>query len=122
MSEVPLYRQLELVTPPGNLQLCAASIAPQTDRGRQPLHYILLSVYDQTDVLLTGVAWLGLLITDDRLLNLLERFPRYCLTHATSRTMIGPCYTPLSLVLREVPRRYARMGSKRLGWVAAVVV
>jgi len=59
MSEVPLYRQLELVTPPGNLQLCAASIAPPTDRGRPPLDRILPSVYDQADVLLTGVARLG---------------------------------------------------------------
>ena len=43
------------------------------------------------------------------LLNSLKRFRRYCLTYAISRTMIGPCYTPLSLVPKDAPRRCARM-------------
>jgi len=30
----------------------------------------------------------------------------FCLTHAITRTMIGPCYTPLSLAPRDAPRRF----------------
>jgi len=33
----------------------------------------------------------------------------FCLTRAITRTMTGPCYTPLSLAPRDAPRRCGRI-------------
>jgi len=31
----------------------------------------------------------------------IQEAPHFCLTRAITRTMIGPCFTPLSLTLRD---------------------